>query len=130
MHLEKVYQAMPPTDPRPFLPLTPLACQVLLALADGDRHGYGIIREVNERTAGAVRIRTGTLYTMVQRLLEERLIDDSPARPAEGDDERRKYYRLTRLGRDVLEAETRRMAALVSDARHKHVLRKSPRGSR
>ena len=58
------------TDPRSFLPLTPMAFQVLLALVDADRHGYGIIREVDQRTAGRVRLRTGSLYTLLQRLLE------------------------------------------------------------
>ncbi|MEZ5316733.1 MAG: PadR family transcriptional regulator [Vicinamibacterales bacterium] len=110
------------TDPRSFLPLTPLAYQVLLSLADADRHGYGIIREVADRTDGVVRIRTGTLYTMVQRLLDERLLEESDFRPAHDDDERRKYYRLTDLGRDVLAAETRRMEALIGEARRKQVL--------
>lgn len=110
-------------DPRSFLPLTPLAFQVLLALADSERHGYGIIREVDERTDGLVRIRTGTLYTMLQRLLDERLLEESDRRPAAAeDDERRRYYRLTPLGRDVLQAEARRLEALIGEARRKHVL--------
>jgi DNA-binding PadR family transcriptional regulator len=114
-------------DPRAYLPLTPLAFQVLLALADGDRHGYAIIGEVEERTDGLIRLRTGTLYTLLQRLLEEALIEQrsagskSPA--ADGkDDPRRKYYRLTRLGRDVLTAEARRLEAVLGDARRKHVI--------
>jgi DNA-binding PadR family transcriptional regulator len=116
-------------DLRSFLPLTPLAFQVLLALADSDRHGYGIIREVSDRTDGIVRIRTGTLYTLLQRLLEERLLEE--AEPPEGDgapgaaptrtDPRRKYYRLTDLGHDVLAAETRRMERLIGEARRKQV---------
>jgi len=114
-------------DPRSFLPLTPLAYQVLLALADSDRHGYGIILEVTERTDGTVRIRTGTLYTMIQRLLEEQLLEQSDAPRPEGDDTRRKYYRLTELGRDVLAAETRRMEALIGDARRKRVLNHTTR---
>jgi DNA-binding PadR family transcriptional regulator len=110
-------------DPRRFLPLTPLAFQVLLALADEDRHGYGIIREVEERTSGLIALRTGTLYTMVQRLFEERLIEASPRRPArDADDERRKYYRLTSLGRAVLAAEARRLQSALGDARRKKVL--------
>jgi DNA-binding PadR family transcriptional regulator len=115
------------TDPRSLLPLTPLAYQVLLSLADADRHGYGIIREVADRTDGLVTIRTGTLYTMLQRLLEERLLEESDVRPEEGDDERRKYYRLTELGREVLAAETRRMEALIGDARRKQVFDRSSR---
>jgi DNA-binding PadR family transcriptional regulator len=112
------------TDPRSFLPLTPLAYQVLLALADSDRHGYGIIREVADRTDGLVRIRTGTLYTMLQRLLEERLLEETDSRP-EDDDARRRYYRLTDLGRDVLAAETRRMESLIGDAHRKRVLNRT-----
>lgn len=115
------------TDPRSFLPLTPLAYQVLLALADSDRHGYGIIREVSDRTDGVVRIRTGTLYTMLQRLLEERLLEESDVRPETDDDSRRRYYRLTDLGRDVLAAETRRMESLIGDARRKQVLNRTTR---
>ena len=92
-----------PVDPRSLLPLTPLAFQVLLALADSERHGYGIIREVDERTDGLIRLRTGTLYTLLQRLLDEELIEESDRRPSrDQDDERRRYYRLTELGRGVL----------------------------
>ena len=68
-------------DPRSFLPLTPLAFQVLLALAGTERHGYGIIREVDERTDGLIRLRTGSLYTLLQRLSEETLIEGAPAPP-------------------------------------------------
>jgi DNA-binding PadR family transcriptional regulator len=115
-------------DPRSFLPLTPLAFQVLLALAGTDRHGYGIIREVDERTDGLIRLRTGTLYTLLQRLSEEALIEDAPA-PADdtNDDARRKYYRLTALGRAVLGAEARRLESLIGEARRKQVLGKSSR---
>jgi DNA-binding PadR family transcriptional regulator len=115
-------------DPRSFLPLTPLAFQVLLALAGTDRHGYGIIREVDERTDGLIRLRTGTLYTLLQRLSEEALIEDAPA-PADDthDDARRKYYRLTALGRTVLGAEARRLESLIGEARRKQVLGKSSR---
>jgi DNA-binding PadR family transcriptional regulator len=115
-------------DPRSFLPLTPLAFQVLLALAGTERHGYGIIREVDERTDGLIRLRTGTLYTLLQRLSEETLIEDAPA-PADdtNDDARRKYYRLTALGRTVLGAEARRLESLIGEARRKQVLGKSSR---
>jgi DNA-binding PadR family transcriptional regulator len=112
-------------DPRSFLPLTPLAFQVLLALADTERHGYGIIREVGERTDGMVKLRTGTLYTMLQRLTEERLIESAPddaVRNVESSDSRRRYYRLTPLGRGVLTAEARRLESLVGEAHRKHVL--------
>lgn len=120
--------ARPPVDPRSFLPLTPLAFQVLLALADTERHGYGIILEVGERTDGLIRLRTGTLYTLLQRLLDESLIEESDIRPGpDQDDQRRKYYRLTDLGREVLAAEARRLESLISEARRKHVLGKSSR---
>ncbi len=121
-------------DPRTFLPLTPLAFQVLLALADRDRHGYGIILEVTDRTDGLIKLRTGTLYTMLQRLLDEGLIESAPASSASAapdadaikeDDSRRKYYRLTALGRDVVAAEARRLESLVGEAHRKQVLGRS-----
>ena len=114
---------MPAADPRSFLPLTPLALEVLLALADGPRHGYGVILDVRERTDGLIRLRTGTLYVLLQRLLDERLIDESDARPRTAeDDARRKYYEMTPLGRAVLKAETKRLEHVVVDARRKRVL--------
>ena len=114
-----------PVDPRSFLPLTPLAFQVLLALAGTERHGYGIIREVDERTDGLIKLRTGTLYTLLQRLLEESMIEEATA--PDGEDERRKYYRLTVFGREVLAAEARRLEALIGEARRKHILSRSSR---
>lgn len=116
--------AATPSDPRSFLPLTPLAFHVLLALAGGERHGYGIILEVRERTDGLISLGTGTLYTMLQRLLEERLIEESDRRPAD-DDQRRKYYALTKLGRDVVGAEARRLESVLDEARRKKVLPKT-----
>jgi DNA-binding PadR family transcriptional regulator len=113
----------PSPDPRSFLPLTPLAFQVLLALADEDRHGYGIIREIETRTDGLLRLRSGSLYTLLQRLLDETLIVESDERPVpEKDDERRRYYRVTDLGRKVLSAEARRLESALSEARRKHVI--------
>lgn len=110
-------------DPRAFLPLTPLVLQVLLALADSERHGYAIIQEVDARTDGLIRLRTGTLYTLLQRLLDQRLIVESDTRPApERDDERRRYYTLTTLGRAVLKAETARLRGIVDLARARRVL--------
>ena len=111
-------------EPRSLLPLTPLAFQVLLALAEENRHGYGIIQEVEGRTDGIVKLRTGTLYTLLQRLLDEGLIE--PAGEAEPADPsgRRRYYRLTELGRRVLEAEAERLESLVLEARRKQVLRR------
>jgi DNA-binding PadR family transcriptional regulator len=110
-------------DPRSFLPLTPLAFQVLLALADEARHGYGIIREVEVRTDGLIRLRSGSLYTLLQRLLAATLIAESAERAApEEDDERRRYYAITELGRGVLSAEARRLESAVTEARRKRVL--------
>ena len=144
---------MPPVDPRSFLPLTPLAFQVLLALADAPKHGYGIIREVTERTDGLIKLRTGTLYTLLQRLVEEELIEEAdspisreraewsgrtgPAKrsapggvqgsPPPKDDSRRSYYELTDLGRGVVAAEARRLESLLGEARRKQVIGKARR---
>ena len=79
-------------DPRRFLPLTPAVFHVLLALAGGDRHGYGIILDVAEATGGDVTLRTGTLYTILKRLLDERLIVESDRRPVSADDDERRRY--------------------------------------
>jgi DNA-binding PadR family transcriptional regulator len=106
-------------DARSYLPLSPQQFQILLALSDADRHGYGIILEIAERTDGAVRLGTGTLYTALAGLVDSTLIAEPRRRPA--GDERRRYYRLTPLGRAVLEAETARLDALVKQARRKGV---------
>ncbi len=106
------------------LPLTHLSFQILLALADQDRHGYGIIKEVAQRTDGAIRPATGTLYAAVQRLMDDGLIDQSEWRPEdpESDDERRRYYRLTKYGRAVAAAEAARLAQILSVAQEKDLL--------
>jgi DNA-binding PadR family transcriptional regulator len=115
-------------DPRSFLPLTPLAFHVLMALADSGRHGYAIIQEVATRTDGLIKLRSGTLYTLLQRLLGEGLIAESDERPrSDEDDERRRYYRLTPLGRDVLGADARRLETAVAEARRKRVLKGASR---
>jgi DNA-binding PadR family transcriptional regulator len=100
------------------LPLPAATFHILLALADDDRHGYAIIQDVAARTSGEVTLSAGTLYRSVQRLLEQGLIDELSERPApEMDDERRRYYRLTALGRKVAAAETSRLASLLRLAR-------------
>jgi len=110
-------------DPRQLLPLTPIAFQVLLTLAGQHRHGYGIILEVARRTDGLIRLRTGTLYTAIKRLVELGLVEGTDRRPApEDDDERRRYYRLTDFGRAVMKAEARRLEAVVALARDTRVL--------
>jgi DNA-binding PadR family transcriptional regulator len=107
-------------DPRSFLPLTPRVLHVLLALNDGPLHGYGVILAVKSLTEGLIVLRTGTLYILLRRLLDQKLINESDDRPGpDEDDERRRYYALTDLGRDVLEAESRRLAAVVSIAKKK-----------
>lgn len=119
------------TDARRFLPLPPQQFHILLSLADGPRHGYGILREVDERTGGGVRLGTGTLYTAVARLDTLGLIEPSSWRPAaREDDERRTYYQLTPLGRSVLKAETARLEELVRQARSKGVGAARPAWSR
>jgi len=113
----------PRRDPRSLLPLTLPVCHILLALADGERHGYAIILEIARRTDGAVRLRTGTLYTALARMLKLGLIEESAERPdPESDDERRRYYRITPFGREVAKAEAARMRALVALAADKKVL--------
>lgn len=116
---------MPPKsrDPRSFLPLTPRVFHVLLALAEGPVHGYGVILAVQDLTEGLIVLRTGTLYVLLRRLLDLKLIDESDERPdPEDDDERRRYYSLTDLGRTVLEAESARLAQVLTAARLKRVL--------
>jgi DNA-binding PadR family transcriptional regulator len=104
------------------LPLSPHQFQILLALVDGERHGYGIILEIAERTGGGMRLGTGTLYTALARLDHGGLIAESARRPAAADDDdRRRYYKLTPLGRAVLSAEAARLEALVRQARGKGV---------
>jgi DNA-binding PadR family transcriptional regulator len=107
-----------PPDPSQWLPLSPAMFHVLLALADEERHGYAIIKDVEARTGGSVRLSAGTLYGLVKRLLADDLIEESPLRPpAEQDDERRRYYRLTSFGRKVLVAEVERLERAVRLAR-------------
>lgn len=107
-------------DPGDLLPLTSAALNVLLALADGERHGYGIMLEVRERTAGRVRLGPGTLYGAIKRLKDGGVIAESGERPDPGaDDERRRYYRLTGFGGRVLAAEVERLDGLVRAARRK-----------
>ena len=104
------------------LPLTPLSFHILLALADADRHGYGIIKEVRERTNGEMNPGAGTLYAAVQRMLDEGLIAETDERPAVGDDERRRYYRLTETGRQVARAEALRLSRLIRIAADKKLI--------
>ena len=111
------------TEPQPTLPLPVSEFQILLALADEERHGYAIMREVSLRTNGAVQIGPGTLYGSIKRMVAARLIEESDERPdPQLDDERRRYYRITALGRQTAVAEARRMERLVGIARAKRLL--------
>ena len=105
-------------DPRSFLPLTPRAFQVMLALAPGPLHGYALIQEVARLTDQLIVMRTGTLYLLVQRLRDQDLIEPTDERPpVEEDDERRQYYVLTDLGRTVLDAEVQRLRSVMASVR-------------
>ncbi|MBK9240666.1 MAG: helix-turn-helix transcriptional regulator [Acidobacteria bacterium] len=112
---------MPPTrQSTAALPLAPAVFHILLALADGDAHGYRIRADVIERSNGAIKLDPGSLYRLIARLSDDGLVVESPSRPkADDDDERRRYYRLTPMGKRLLEAETNRMADLVALARAK-----------
>jgi DNA-binding PadR family transcriptional regulator len=113
------------TDPESLLPLTPAVFHVLLALAGGERHGYAIMQEVAGSTNGQIKMGPGTLYGTVKRLLEAHLIEESDERPDPHlDDERRRYYRLTGVGEQVVKAEARRYAETVEIARGKKLIRK------
>lgn len=103
-------------QPQDFLPLTPAQFYILLALAERDLHGYGIMQDVKTRTKKAVSLAPGTLYTALDRMIERGWIEEVAA-PNVGDDERRKVYHLTDFGRRMAEAEARRLADTVQDAR-------------
>src|SRR5919199_7019886 len=122
-------------DPRELLPLTPVVLHIMLALADGrrgagndegaGRHGYAVAQEVEAMTDGQIRMGPGTLYGSIQRMLGAALIAEAPrprGRAAGEDDERRRYYRLTPLGRRVLQLELARLARVLRVARRKHLL--------
>jgi DNA-binding PadR family transcriptional regulator len=111
---------MAPFDPKSYLPLSPSLWQMLVALADGDKHGYAIGKEVARRTGGEVTLRATTLYSVLKRALEDGLIEETSERPDPSlDDERRRYYRLTERGRKVAVAESERLTATLKQARVK-----------
>jgi DNA-binding PadR family transcriptional regulator len=111
------------TDPEKLLPLRPSVFHILLALSDGDLHGYGIMQEVAEHTSGQIKLGPGTLYGAIKRLLGEGLIVEADERPdAELDDERRRYYRLTDLGQKVLKADVQRISKMVAVAQRKRLI--------
>jgi DNA-binding PadR family transcriptional regulator len=110
--------------PADFLPLTPAVLHILLALADGEQHGYAVAQAVEALTDGAVRMGPGTLYGSIGRMVASGLIEEAARSRGRGDDERRRFYRMTALGRRVLELETDRLARVVAVARAKNVLRR------
>ncbi len=111
-------------NPEELLPLTPAVFNILLALADGDKHGYGIMLEVEVNTKGQVLMGPGTLYGSIKRMLQAGLIEESDERvdPEMDDPRRRSYYRLTGLGRRTLRMEAERLASQVQLARAKNIL--------
>jgi DNA-binding PadR family transcriptional regulator len=115
--------AMTELKPERMLPLTPAVFHVLLALVEGERHGYAVMQEVAESTQGQIKMGPGTLYGTIKRLLEARLIEESDRRPdPELDDERRRYYQLTGLGRQVVKAEALRYEQLAKLVRRKRLI--------
>ena len=108
------------TLPAGQVPLTAVEFHVLLSISDGDRHGYAILQDVTDRTGDQLRLRTGTLYTVIKRMLDRGWIAEASGHA--GDDERRRYYRLTPTGREAVRAEARRMQDLVAVAHEKHLL--------
>lgn len=110
--------------PDDHLPLKPVVFQVLLTLANGERHGYGIVQDIAARTSAAMRLLPGNLYRTLNEMLEQGLVAEAGERAAdEAGAERRRYYRITKLGADVAAAEARRFEALVADARASRLLR-------
>ena len=108
-------------EPRGLLPLTPVEFHILLSLSDDARHGYAILQEVERRTDGQIKLRTGTLYTVIKRMLDGEWLEERDG-PTAAEDARRRYYALTSLGREVLRAEAKRLQALVAMAQDKRVL--------
>ncbi len=114
-------------NPDGMLPLPAAQLHILLALADGEKHGYAVMREVESMTGGAVTMGPGTLYGTVKKMLNVGLVEETDQRPdPEEDDQRRRYYRLTGLGVHVLQAETARLERLVETARSRQAGRFEP----
>jgi len=109
--------------PESFVPLTPVAFEILLALADGERHGYSILQEVESRSGGTVSLHAGTLYRALARLLENDLIEELNSPDPKNDDERRRYYRLTSRGIAVARVEVERLEGQLAAARTRRLLK-------
>ena len=112
--------------PERFLPLAPVWFEILLALAADDLHGYAVMQEVARRSNGAVTLHPGSLYRALARLVEDGLIVELDARPPSGDDERRRYYQITPLGRAVARAEAERLRALLRAAEERALFDPTP----
>ncbi len=112
------------TDPDQLLPLTPVAFEVLLSLAEEERHGYHIMQAVERRTEGRISLHAGTLYRALARLVDAGLIEELDERPDPAGDERRRYYRLTPFGLQVAKAEAARLESQVRAARAVHLIRR------
>jgi DNA-binding PadR family transcriptional regulator len=110
------------SDPHANLPLTPIVLHILLALADGERHGYAIAQEIETSTSGQVRAGPGTMYGSIQRMLTANLVEEASMKSRSDDDDRRRYYRMTTLGRRVLDLELQRLVDVVAIAREKRLL--------
>src|SRR5262245_14400085 len=111
-----------PAEAQAFLPLRPIELLVLAMLADGERHGYAIRQAILEHTQGSIELEAGNLYRHIRRLDADALIEESGRRPVRDDDERRRYFRLTALGRRVLAAELLRLRALVQFGEERRVI--------
>ena len=117
--------ASPPADS--FLPLKPVEFLILMTVANGERHGYGIMLDIAQRTGGSVQLEAGGLYRSIRRMLADGLITESARRPAADlDDERRRYYSLSALGRRVVAAEALRLRALVRAAEASRIIDPEP----
>ena len=116
--------------PEDLLPLTPAVFHILVALSEGERHGYAIMRQVSADTGGSLQLGPGTLYGCLKRMLTARLIEESDERPdPELDDERRRYYRITDFGARTVRAEAQRLATAVTAARARRLLSRNAGGS-
>ncbi len=121
-------QMLNPQNPASQLPLKPDLFQILLALEEGERHGYGIIKEVERSTDGQIRLEPSPLYRRLKRLLDGGIVEEADKRPVpELDDERRRYYRLTDHGHALLAAEAQRLVALAGTERVKNLAQEAPR---
>ena len=131
MVISNTKRTRPAQSVEPATQVTPAIFQIMLALVDGDSHGYGIMQDVERITKGAARLGPGTLYRSIQRMLVEELIEELEiALYNESDDDRRRYYRLTKKGRAVAKAEAQRLADLVDAARERNLIKRGGKGEK